>query len=517
MQVRVSLAQPPVSTVLDTMVVRATVTAGGQPVPNALVTFNDTFVSAFHNQTASTNSSGVALTELYFINPNPYNDTITAAATASGFSPANGTVVVYVLPLSNQQLAVTATIFNDGASGGSTEVIQGQVGTVYSSSTKWSGFITGLEDATVVFSDSIGSTFPKTVTTNSAGYYSANFTLGKPTTSVVDVVAVSVSGLDYNGSESTFALAVGPYSPKSLTVDLDSIFPSTYSTVMNSVTLQAHVSAGGSPVAGATVAFSDTLGGIFTDQTRTTDASGTATATVQYILQGGGLDLFTAQASASGFSTDASSNTLTVRPVGNKQLSVTEATQSTTPSAGTTDTVFGEVGWVGSSLGYAWSPSQNAVSGANVSISDSAGLFAPFEVATNSAGGFSGKFTLPNTFEGVDVVVASATSAGYRGSATSIYIVVGPGQGPEVTAASNSTTASDSTTLPSAAGTGPTSLVNVTSSTSSGETARTGSTASSPPPSFGSTAILLAVAGVAIGSVLVYRLARTGRGRRSPP
>src|SRR5580704_8461408 len=139
MQVSLRLAQPPVSTVLDTLVIWATVTSGGQPVPDAAVTFNDTFVSAFHGQTAPTNSSGVAVTELYFINPNPYNDMITAVATASGYGSANGSVVVYVLPLSNQQLAVTAAIVNDGASGGSSEVIQGYVGTVYSSSTKWSG------------------------------------------------------------------------------------------------------------------------------------------------------------------------------------------------------------------------------------------------------------------------------------------------------------------------------------------------------------------------------------------
>jgi hypothetical protein len=520
MNVSLSLAQPPLSTVLDTLVLWATVTAGGQPVPNALVTFNDTFVSAFYNSTESTNSSGVALTELYFINPNRFNDTITAVATASGYSPANGSVVVYVFPLSNQQLAVTATIVNGGASGGSSEVIQGYVGTVYSSSTKWSGFITGLQDATVVLSDSIGSTFPKTVKTNSAGFYSANFTLGKPTRSVVDIVAVNASGLDYNGSESTFALAVSPYSPESLTIDLDSIYPSTYSTVMNSVTIQAHVSAGGTPVAGATVAFSDTLGAVFTDKIGTTDASGTATATIQYILENAGLDLFTARASASGFSPDASSNTLSVRPVGNKQLSVTVAMDSTTPAAGTADTVFGKVGWVDSSMGYAWSPAQNAIAAAAVVISDSNGLFAPLTVATNSAGGFSGTFTLPSNFEGVDVIEASASGAGYRGSATSIFIVVGPGG----TAASNTTssasvssTSSESTTT-AAPGTGTTQGGNVTltSSTVGNGTPSTTSVARSSAPWPGSAEILLAVAAFAIGTFVVYRIARIGREKGLP-
>jgi hypothetical protein len=523
MQVSLKLAQPPISTVLDNVVVWATVTSGGQPVPNAAVTFNDTFVSSFNGQTAMTNSSGVAVTEVYFINPNPFNDTIRAVATASGYSPANGTVVVYVLPLSNQQLAVTATILNDGASGGTTDVIQGYVGTVYSGSTKWVGFITGLQDATVVLSDSIGSTFPKTVKTNDAGFYSANFTLGKPTTGAVDVVAANVTGLDYNGSESTFALSVGPYSPKSLTVNLDSIFPSTYSTVLDSVTILARVTAGGTPVAGATVAFSDSLGGVFTGRIGTTDASGTATATIQFIYQYAGLDLFTARASATGFSPDAGSNALNVRPIGNKQLSVTEDAESATPAAGTNDTVHGVVGWVGGSVSYAWSPVQNGVSGATVVISDSAGLFSPLKVATNSAGGFSGTISLPRTFEGVDVIEASASSAGYQASATSVYIVVGPSQGPGGAAASN-TTASASTSRTSsestsaALATGPAEGRNLTtkSSTTSIETTSSTSIARSSAL-WPSAAIILAVAGIAIGTFLVYRVAKVGQERKRLP
>jgi hypothetical protein len=535
MQVTVSLAQPPLSTVLDTLVLWATVTSGGRPVPNAAVTFNDTFVSSFLGQTASTNSTGVAMSELYFINPNRFNDTITAVATASGYSPSNGSVVVYVFPLSNQQLAVTATIVNDGASGGSTEVIQGQVGTVYSSSTKWSGFITGLGDAKVVLSDSIGSTFPKTVTTNDAGYYSANFTLGEPTHNLADIVAVSVSGLDYNGSESTFELAVNPYSPKSLTVNLDSIYPSTYSTVLNSVTIQAHVSAGGSPVANASVAFSDSLGAVFTDQILTTDASGTATATVQFIYPNGGLDLFTAQASASGFSPGIGSNTLTVRTYGNKQLAVSEAMASATPAAGTADTVSGVVGWIGGSTSYAWSPEQNGVPGATVVISDSSGQFAPFTVTTNSAGGFSGKFTIPSSFEGSDVVEASASATGYRGSTSSIFIVVGPSQGQGGTGASNGTTSASTTSATSststssglsnpAPGTSGSVGSNVTSSTTSVETSSTGTStaaaaAAAPPPPSGSdsvaTAALLAVVGVVVGVFLVLRVAKVGQRKPS--
>jgi trimeric autotransporter adhesin len=533
MQVSLKLAQPALSTVLDTIVLWATVTSGGQPVPNAAVTFNDTFVSSFLGQTVSTNSTGVALTQLYFINPNPFNDTITAVATASGYSPAKGSVVVYVFPLSNQQLAVTATIVNDGASGGSTEVIQGEVGTVYSSSTKWSGFITGLGDAKVVLSDSIGSTFPKTVTTNDAGFYSTNFTLGERATSAVDIVAASVSGLDYNGSESTFELAVNPYSPKSLTVNLDSIYPSTYSTVLDSVTIQAHVSAGGSPVANASVAFSDSLGAIFTNRILTTDASGIASATVQFIYPNGGLDLFTAQASASGLGPGVGSNTLTVRPYGQQQLAVSEAMASAAPSAGTADTVSGVVGWVSGSTSYAWSPEQNAVPGATVVISDSSGLFAPFTVTANSAGGFSGKFTIPSSFEGSDVVEASASAKGYRGSASSIFMVVGPSQGQGETAPSNGTTSTSTTSAtsststpaglsnPGAGTTGPLGsniTSSITGSTTSVETSSTSTSTAARPPVSGadSAAALLAVVGVVVGVFLLLRVAKVGQRKRAP-
>ena len=528
MQVSLRLAQPPISTVLDTLVLWAIVTSGGQPVTNAAVTFNDTFVSAFQGQTTSTNSTGVAVSEVYFINPNPYNDTITAVATASGYSAANGSVVVYVSPLSNQQLAVTATIVNDGASGGSSEVIHGYVGTVYSSSTKWSGFITGLQNAKVFLSDSIGSTFTKTVTTNDAGFYSANFTLGEPTTSVVDVVAVNVTGWTYYGSESTFELAVNPHSPKSLTVNLDSIYPSTYSTVLNSVTIQAHVSAGGSPVAGAAVAFSDTLGAVFRNQILTTDASGTATATVQFIYQNAGLDLFTARASASGLSPGVGSNTLSVRPYGNKQLAVSEAMASATPAAGTADTVKGKVGWVNGSTSYAWSPEQNAVPGATVVISDSSGLFAPLTVTTDSAGGFSDTFTIPSSFEGSDVVEASASGAGYRGSASSIFMVVGPSQGQGGTVASNGTTSAstESATSSTSTAVGVSNLAtrttrsvasNITSSTTSVEASTTSTSTAAPPFGYDSTATILAVVGVAVvGVFLVLRVAKVGQRKRAP-
>jgi len=183
------------------------------------------------------------------------------------------------------------------------------------------------------------------------------------------------------------------------------------------------------------------------------------------------------------------------------------------------------VGWVGSSVGYAWSPVQNGVSGTTVVISDSLGLFSPVTVATNSVGGFSGTFTLPSTFQGVDVIEASASDAGYRGSATSTYIVVGPSQGHAGTDTSNTTalastsaTSSQSTTT-EPSGPGPTQIQNVTLASSTGNDDSTYSTSnggtSAPWP--GSAAILPAVAAIAVGTLLVYRVTRTGqKGKRVP-
>ncbi|MGH9917923.1 MAG: hypothetical protein ACRD6W_03485, partial [Nitrososphaerales archaeon] len=215
---------------------------------------------------------------------------------------------------------------------------------------------------------------------------------------------------------------------------------------------------------------------------------------------------------------------LSVRSLGNKQLSVTESMNSTTPAAGTTDTVFGDVGWVGSSIGYAWSPVQNGVSG-TVVISDSRGLFAPVTVATTSAGGFSGTFMLPSTFEGVDVIEASASDTGYRGSVTSSYIVVGPSQVATSIAASNTTTlastsvTSSQSTTTEAVGSGPTQVRNVTlaSSTVDNETAQSTSKGGTSAPWAGSGAVVLAVAAIAIGTLLVYRVTRTGQAEKRVP
>jgi hypothetical protein len=527
MQVNLRLVQAPRTTTLDSLVILATVTSGGQPVPNAALNFTDSLdsrvccISVFHNSTASTNSSGVAITQITFVSPNAGNDTIKAAATALGYNEAKGTIVVWVVPYSIQQLAVTAHVVNNAASGGSSEVIQGYVGTVYTSTSFWSPVITGVSGAIVTISDGIGSTFPsKTVTTNDLGFYSANFTLGEPTTRVVDIVTVSASRQTYNGSESTIDLAVNPYSPRSLTVALDSFYPQTYSTVLDSATIQARVSAGGSPVAGIPVTFSDSLGSLFEGPIGTTDASGTASVLVYFIYQNVGLDMFTARASENGSSPGVGSNTLTIRPYSKTQLSVSETVASTSPAAGAAETVTGKVGWVGSSVSYTWSPLQNAISGATVIVSDSLGSFAPLKASTNSAGIYSVTFTVPSSCDKADIIEASASSAGYRGSVSSVFIVPALSQGQCGATALNATASASTTSATSSASTA--SVVADTSSTGTAQPslALTSSTASiettasttpivaSTPALSDSAAVLLAVVGFVTGTFLVYQIVR---------
>jgi len=517
MQVSVRVAQDPISTPLGSLAIVATVTSDGQPVPNATVAFNDAHNSAFgdHGSTASTNSSGVAVAAITLVSPFPGNDTITAGATASGYGSAKGTVVVFVLPFGIQQLAVTASVVNSGASGGSSEVIQGYVGTVDSTSSNgvanvgdfWSPAITGVSGVNVTLSDNIGSTFSsRTLTTDEFGFFSENFTLGRPAASAVDVLTLSASRDTYNGSESSIALLVNPYSPKSLTVTLDSFYPSTYSTILDSATLQARVSAGGAPVAGAPVTFSDSLGSLFVGPRATTDASGTASATVFFDSQSTGLDLFTAQASENGSSPGAGSNTLSVRPNGNTQLSVSEIVASANPVAGTAERVTGEVGWVGTSTMYAWSPNQNPVSGATVVISDSLGSFAPLTVLTNDAGIYSATFTVPSTGGKPDVIEAAASDLGYGGSTSSMLIVVSS-QGAVGASAPNATT-SASTTSATHPVTGPAAGLSSTSSTSRFETSSSSTSASTSLLSWSNPAVIpLVVVGFVAAALVVSRVA----------
>jgi hypothetical protein len=335
------------------------------------------------------------------------------------------------------------------------------------------------------------------------GFYSANFTLGRPLNSSIDVISVTVTSSFYNGSESTIGLPVNPYGPRDLTVGLDSIHPSTFSTTMNFVTLQAKVSAGGTPVSGVVVRFADSLSGLFVNSSATTDAFGVATATVYYVYQNAGIDMLTAEASMPGMVQGVGSNTLTIRPYGSDQLSVTEGVGSTEPVAGTVETVIGKVGWVDSSSSYAWSPKQNPVPNATVVVSDSLGLLRPVTVLTDAGGIFSCSFAMPSTQGRADVIQASASASGYKPSASSVFIVT---VAPPVL---SSTTGGRSSTVDTNSSSGVSSSSSMQSSHGA-EAISPNTAAGQGIAGLGGVAILLAL-GVVAGALVLYRVARTGR------
>lgn len=424
LQVAVTTYKGAISTPLDYLVVSALVTSTGSPVSGALVSFADSFGSTFYGSSAITNASGVALTEVQFSSTTTGMDNITATATVGSGGTGSGKTAVDVLPDSSTQLVVTASVVNAGASGGSSNVISGQVAWVHNN---WGWDYNAVPQATVTISDSIGSEFPsQTIVTNSGGYYTANFTLGKPSYSVTDLITLTASAATYSGSSSTVELAVNPHSASSLTVGLIVLAPAYYSTNLDYAVVQSKVTTGGTPISGVQVAFSDSQGSEFLGSDATTDATGTATTIVYFSSTNSGLDTITAQASKNGFNSGFGSNTFEVLPYGNTQLNILESLESVNPSAGASDTVSGQVRWLGNNWGW----QNNPVGQVSVTITDSLNSFSPIVVDTNSTGQYSSSFPIPEIGVGcTDIVEASANLPGYAGSTSALFLVVASGAG----------------------------------------------------------------------------------------
>ena len=270
LSVNVTSYQGNIATINDLRVIAANVTSNGAPVSGAQVTFSDSRGSTFYGQTATTNSSGIALTTVGFTNYNNGIDTITASATATGYNPGSGVENITVLPASSTQLYVTPSLANKIAAGGSTNVISGTVG-FYGGSA---------QSATVTISDTIGSTFNNVaLSTDTNGFFSTNFTIASIVTPTIDLVTVGVASTGYSSSQSTIILQVNPYNSTDLTVTMNTFYPSTTSTVSNYMVIEATVNAAGLPISGASVAFSDSRGSTFNGQTATTNSSGIALTT----------------------------------------------------------------------------------------------------------------------------------------------------------------------------------------------------------------------------------------------
>ncbi len=187
---------------------------------------------------------------------------------------------------------------------------------------------------------------------------------------------------------------------------------------------------------------------------------------------------------------------------------------STNPVAGAAERVSGKVGWVETSMMYAWSPTQRTVSGATVVISDGLGLFAPVTVLTDSAGVYSGTFTVPDTGGRTDAIMASASDPGYDGSTSSIPITVSiqglSGTNPPNATASASTTSAGSLASTSGPGAAP---ANGQPSTSSTPTSGTASTGGGPPVLSAREGMLLGAVGFVVALFVVFRVATARKDR----
>ena len=470
------------STPQNFMVIAATVSADGIPVPSVSVAFSDSRGSTFNGQTANTNSSGIALTTVQFNNGwNSGIDTITGSASATGYSTSVGSNIVTLLPGSGTQLYVTPSLANKIATGCSTDVISGTV-----------AFYGGnAQAATVTLSDTIGSTFSNaTVLTNSNGVFSTNFTVASIGASANDLVTVGVASNGYSSSQSTITLQVNPYNSNDLTVTMNNFYPSTISTAQNFMVIEAAVSAGGSPVLGALVAFSDSRGSTFNGQTANTNSSGIALTTIQFNNGwNSGIDTITASATAAGYSGSVGSNIVNVLPGSSTQLYVTPSFTNKVATDGSTDIISGTAAFYGGNA-----------QGATVTISDTIGsTFNVTSVLTDKNGYFSASFIPPTVTTTIGNLVTIAVSEpGYSGSSSTIYCEVVPySLNPSASPAATTTT----TTTPTLT-TSPTPVFSKSPTPTSIPTTAPASSGKSPEPTpntmYSSIPMILIIIGIIV-------------------
>jgi hypothetical protein len=203
---------------------------------------------------------------------------------------------------------------------------------------------------------------------------------------------------------------------------MNTFFPSATSTTYDYMVIEAEVTAGGVPVSGASLTFSDSLGSTFLGSTAITDSSGVALTTVQFNSGNTGVDVITASASESGYSGGVASNIVSVLPYGSTQLAIEPSVTNTVATAGSTDVVSGYVVYAGNYYGMYTKP----VAGATVTFADTFGsIFNVTSVLTGSQGYFSASFTLPGVVSAIDdIIMVSGSEAGYSGSSSALYIEV---------------------------------------------------------------------------------------------
>ena len=316
-----------VSSIDNYLVIEALITASGTPINGASVTFSDNYGSTFTPSVAATNTSGIALTTVQFTNSGKYGqDNLTATATYTGYNTGSGSNVVTILPPSNSQLSISASIQNTLATGASSDVISGNAFTCSTSCTN----INGVD---ISINDTLGSVFPSTpITTNyqkgrfsiTNGYYAINFTLAQPLEQEVDLITVTASSAGYANSSSTLPMIINPYTSSFLTVNMGKIYPSRTTSIGNSIVIITTITSHGIPIAGASISFTDSFDA-FNPFVMVTNASGIALTTLNLTIDYGGTygqDILTATATYTGYNTGSGSSIITILPISNADMSV---------------------------------------------------------------------------------------------------------------------------------------------------------------------------------------------------
>ncbi|HEY3972908.1 MAG TPA: Ig-like domain-containing protein [Candidatus Sulfotelmatobacter sp.] len=239
-----------------------TATNGGTLQSGVLVTFSDGGAGgSFNPVNVTTNSSGLA-SSAYTL-PSTAK-TVTATASAGGYTSATFTET----STSNSK-TLTATAGNNQTGTVSTALPTALAVTATSGGTAQSG-------VSVTFSDGgVGGSFnPATATTNSSGVASSIYTLP----STAQTVTVSASATGYTSATFT-ETATSSTAVTKLQLVSGGKQTGTVGTALPQPLVIKATSSTGAIVVGASVSFSDGVGGTFSPNPAITDASGDATAT----------------------------------------------------------------------------------------------------------------------------------------------------------------------------------------------------------------------------------------------
>jgi hypothetical protein len=411
----------------DYMVVGATVSANGLPVAGASVTFSDFLVNTqaqsdtFWANPVITNSTGVAIDQVQFAPASSGWDYITASATDSGYTGGEGTGSVYIGAYSLTQLQVEMSVSQVTVSGQTTDVVSGLVFTD-------DVVANGVTGATVSLSDTAGTAFsPASTITDSSGNFRVTFLPATVTKNTIDFITASATYSTYEAEASTRWLTIAPVATPDMTVQVTTFHPAQSTEPDNYMVVGATVTSGGTPLAGASVTFSDSQSARFFANPVVTNSTGVAIDQVQFSSSNTGWDYVSATASDTGYVSDEGTNTVYIGAMSGTQLQLEMAVSQSTVSGQTTDVVSGEV--------FTGGTTSNGVGGVTVSLSDTLGsVFSPASASTDTSGGFRVTF-LPATVAKnmIDYVTGSASYSTYGSTASTVWLTDTPMASPDLT------------------------------------------------------------------------------------